>query len=76
MELARLHDTARIASVVAGTGCDEVAIGLLCTLPGPPMIFAGDELGLHGDWGGDARRPMPWDRPDSWDERPCGTTAR
>jgi alpha-glucosidase len=61
------HDTARIASVVAGTGCDEVAIGLLCTLPGTPMIFAGDEIGLHGGWGEDARRPMPWDRPDSWD---------
>jgi alpha-glucosidase len=37
------------------------------TTPGVPMIFAGDELGLEGDWGEDARRPMPWDRPDSWD---------
>jgi alpha-glucosidase len=27
----------------------------------------GDELGLDGSWGEDARRPMPWDRPESWD---------
>jgi alpha-glucosidase len=31
------------------------------------MIFAGDELGLEGEWGEDARRTMPWDRPESWD---------
>jgi alpha-glucosidase len=37
------------------------------TTPGVPMLFAGDELGLEGDWGEDARRPMPWDRPESWD---------
>ena len=37
------------------------------TLPGVPMVFAGDELGLEGEWGEDARRTMPWDRPDTWD---------
>ncbi len=31
------------------------------------MIFAGDELGLEGRWGEDARRTMPWDRPETWD---------
>jgi alpha-glucosidase len=36
-------------------------------LPGVPMIFAGDELGLEGAWGEDARRTMPWGRPESWD---------
>jgi alpha-glucosidase len=33
------------------------------------MIFAGDELGLEGRWGEDARRTMPWDHPDRWDGR-------
>jgi alpha-glucosidase len=33
------------------------------------MIFAGDELGLEGAWGEDARRTMPWDRPDEWDTK-------
>ena len=37
------------------------------TTPGVPMIFAGDEIGLEGAWGEDARRTMPWDRPESWD---------
>jgi alpha-glucosidase len=36
-------------------------------MPGVPMVFAGDELGLEGAWGEDARRTMPWDRPESWD---------
>ena len=33
------------------------------TLPGVPMVFAGDELGLEGQWGEDARRTMPWGQP-------------
>ena len=33
------------------------------TMPGVPMVFAGDELGLEGEWGEDARRTMPWDGP-------------
>jgi alpha-glucosidase len=37
------------------------------TTPGVPMVFAGDELGLEGEWGEDARRTMPWDRPEEWD---------
>ena len=37
------------------------------TTPGVPMVFAGDELGLEGAWGEDARRTMPWDRPEAWD---------
>jgi alpha-glucosidase len=36
--------------------------GLLFGLPGVPMVFAGDELGLEGVGGDGARRPMPWDR--------------
>jgi alpha-glucosidase len=31
------------------------------------MIFAGDEIGLEGEWGEDARRTMPWDAIDTWD---------
>ena len=27
------------------------------------MVFAGDEIGLEGDWGEDARRTMPWEHP-------------
>ena len=30
------------------------------TTPGVPKVFMGDEFGLEGRWGEDARRPMPW----------------
>ena len=61
------HDTARIRTVVGDGGRVEVALGLLMTLPGVPMIFAGDEIGLEGVNGEDARRPIPWHRSHSWD---------
>ncbi|MDG4791875.1 glycoside hydrolase family 13 protein [Micromonospora sp. WMMD1102] len=61
------HDSARIRTVVGDAARQEVAVGLLCTLPGTPMIFAGDELGLTGRNGEDSRTPMPWRRPESWD---------
>jgi alpha-glucosidase len=37
------------------------------TTPGVPMLFAGDELGLEGAWGEDARRTMPWGSDETWD---------
>jgi hypothetical protein len=39
------------------------------TTPEVPVIFAGDELGLKGSSGHAARRTMPWDQPELWDER-------
>jgi alpha-glucosidase len=32
------------------------------------MIFAGDEIGLTGQWGEDSRTPYPWHAPETWDE--------
>lgn len=63
------HDSARIRTVVGSTEMAEVAAGLLFTLPGTPMVFAGDEIGLEGILGEDARRPFPWHRADRWDRR-------
>ncbi len=62
------HDTARFATVVGrSTALHAVGVGLSATTPGVPMIFAGDELGLEGAWGEDARRTMPWEDPGAWD---------
>jgi alpha-glucosidase len=61
------HDTARFRTVAGSRERQLVGIGVQMTTPGVPMVFAGDELGLEGEWGEDARRTMPWDRPDSWD---------
>ena len=61
------HDTARFRTVAASRAKHVVGIGLQMTTPGVPMLFAGDELGIEGEWGEDARRTMPWDRPETWD---------
>lgn len=64
------HDSARIRTVVGGDAAvHRVAVGLQFALPGVPMVFAGDELGLEGVNGEDARRTMPWHRRESWDTR-------
>lgn len=62
------HDTARIRTLVGSREMLEVAVGLLMTYPGTPMIFAGDEVGATGTTGEHARVTMPWDRPQDWDD--------
>jgi alpha-glucosidase len=61
------HDTARFRTVAGSRDRQLVGVGLQMTTPGVPMVFAGDELGLKGDYGEDARRTMPWGRQASWD---------
>jgi alpha-glucosidase len=61
------HDVARFRSVAGSRERHLVGVGLQMTTPGVPMVFAGDELGLAGNWGEDGRRTMPWDRPEAWD---------
>ena len=61
------HDSARFRTIAGSGDRQFVGIGLQMTMPGVPMVFAGDELGLEGEWGEDARRTMPWDRRDTWD---------
>jgi alpha-glucosidase len=62
------HDVARFRTVVGGSRDRQlVGVGLQMTTPGVPMVFAGDEIGLGGEWGEDARRTMPWSHPESWD---------
>ncbi|MGN0064587.1 MAG: glycoside hydrolase family 13 protein [Nocardioides sp.] len=69
------HDSARIRTVVGDPAVHRVAAGLQFTLPGVPLVFAGDEIGLEGVTGEDARRPMPWDAPESWDRTTFDTYA-
>jgi len=53
------HDTARFATHAA-PGTIPLAVGLSMTLPGLPVVFAGDEYGLTGTDGEASRTPMPW----------------
>jgi alpha-glucosidase len=61
------HDVGRFRTISGSRERHVVGIGLQMTTPGVPMVFAGDELGLEGAWGEDARRTMPWSRPETWD---------
>lgn len=62
------HDTPRIRTRLGDPALVEVAVGLMATYPGTPMVFAGDELGATGTNGEHARVTMPWDRPHRRDE--------
>lgn len=57
------HDTARFATHAAD-GTVPLAVGLSMTLPGLPVVFAGDEFGLTGVDGEMSRTPLPWSRVD------------
>ena len=62
------HDTARFRSVVMGDkAAHEAAIAMSLAYPGVPSIFAGDEIGLEGIFGEDARRTIDWDNKPYWD---------
>jgi alpha-glucosidase len=61
------HDTARFRTVSGSRERQLAGVGLQMTMPGVPMVFAGAELGLEGEWGEDSRRTIPWDDPGSWD---------
>ena len=67
MTMISSHDTPRIRSIAGSPDLVEVALAAMMTMPGVPMVWAGDEIGLEGITGEDARRTMPWDQPDRWD---------
>ena len=69
------HDSARIRTVTGSGEVHRVAAGLQFTLPGVPMLFAGDEIGLEGVHGEDSRRPFPWAHPEAWDDDTLATYA-
>ena len=55
------HDTPRfLTSALAGVV--PVAFGLAVTMPGIPVVWAGDEFGLTASDGEESRTPIPWDR--------------
>jgi len=70
------HDSPRFRTIAGSRDRQLVGIGLQMTMPGVPMVFAGDELGLEGAWGEDARRTMPWNRQDAWDTALLGEYRR
>jgi len=74
MNLVGSHDTWRIRTALGDGGRAVVALGLLATLPGIPMLWAGDEIGLEAWSGEDARSPFPWQAPETWDHATLAAT--
>ena len=69
MLLLDSHDTARFRTVVGRDKARHIAgATMLLTYPGVPSIFAGDEIGLEGEWGEDSRRTIDWNHPKEWDQ--------
>ena len=62
------HDTPRFRTVTRDPVAVHLGVGLQMTYPGAPMIFAGEELGFEALDGEHARTPMPWARPQDWDQ--------
>ena len=67
LTLVGSHDTMRIRTLLSDEGLVTVAFGLLATMPGIPMLWAGDEIGQEGFNGEDGRRPIPWNHLEQWD---------
>ncbi|HSO16234.1 MAG TPA: glycoside hydrolase family 13 protein [Arthrobacter sp.] len=63
MNALNSHDTARAATVMIDGG-QQLGAALMFTMPGVPVMFAGDEFGLKGHNGEASRTPMPWNDPD------------
>jgi cyclomaltodextrinase len=64
------HDTARALTIVGGDEDSVVLTILLCmTFPGAAHVYYGEELGLRGHKEPLSRNAVPWDKPDSWNDR-------
>ncbi|MCX7916238.1 MAG: alpha-amylase family glycosyl hydrolase, partial [Verrucomicrobiae bacterium] len=56
------HDTPRLRHVLPSEAVQRLAWVLQFTLPGAPVIYYGEEIGMDGGPDPDCRRPMIWDR--------------
>ncbi|EFM09889.1 alpha amylase catalytic region [Paenibacillus curdlanolyticus YK9] len=72
MQLLGSHDTERFLTACrnGGRGWNkretaasrmQLAICLQMTMPGMPVVYYGDEVGMHGDNDPDCRKPMVWE---------------
>ena len=72
MTLLDSHDTPRFSTVARSPQHQRVGVGLLLTMPGVPMVFAGDEVGVGGNTSDAGRQPFPWDE-STWDHELLAT---
>lgn len=68
------HDTMRLRNAMPELALRQLAIAAQFTLPGIPLIYYGEENGMHGGNDPDCRRAMVWDEA-AW-EVPMRETVR
>lgn len=55
------HDTPRLITTVGSLAKARLALLMQFTLPGVPLVYYGEEIGMLGGADPDNRRTMPWD---------------
>ena len=55
------HDTPRLITTLGSAEKARLAMLMQFTLPGVPLIYYGEEIGMEGGADPDCRRPMRWD---------------
>lgn len=61
MNILGNHDTERILTVLDGKVDDfKIATGIQMMMPGVPLIYYGDEVGVNGGKDPNNRKPFPW----------------
>lgn len=76
LNLLDSHDTPRILTTFKGDVQRlKIALTIQMTLPGAPMVYYGDEVGLLGETDPDCRKCFPWDQ-DQWNQQVVKITRR
>ena len=65
------HDTPRLKSILPDQDQRKLAVVAQFTLPGVPLVYYGEEIGMEGGHDPDCRRPMIWDK-QRWDMETFG----
>jgi glycosidase len=66
LNLLGSHDTPRLFNLARGDEAKvRLALAAMFALPGAPMIYYGDEVGMDGGDDPDCRRTMEWDE-EAW----------
>ena len=60
------HDTPRLITTLGSAERARLAMLMQFTLPGVPLVYYGEEIGMEGGADPDCRRPMRWDAAQ-WD---------
>ena len=60
------HDTPRVRTAIPDAALARLAWLTQCTLPGIPLIYYGEEIGMQGGADPESRSPMRWNEND-WD---------